>query len=136
MERGSDKHSARMDDALEGEVHGMLTAGRETRAEPWHSTEPSGEDQPDVDLVPNGTLVGGVPDGLTEADVEQRSQLAAYLGKEVWPAGAAVLSAKARELGAPDDVLDQLGRLPDSAVFGNVQDVYSALQGGAEAHRS
>jgi hypothetical protein len=135
MERGSDKHSARMDDALGAEVEGMMRAGRETRGEQWNTAEPSGEDQPDVDLVPDGTLAGGVPDGMTEADVEERSQLAVYLGKEVWPAGSQVLVAKATELSAPDAVLDQLRRLPDSAVFNNVQEVWQALQGGTEGHR-
>ena len=135
MERGSNKHSARMDDALEAEVHGMMTANRETRGEQWNTSEPSGEDQPDVDLAPDGTLAGGVPDGMTERDVEQRAEIAAYLGKEVWPAGAAVLLEKARGLGAPDAVLDQLGRLPQSAAFDNVQAVWQALQGGTEAHR-
>ncbi len=135
MERGSDKHSARMDDALEAEVSGMLRAGRETRGEQWNSAEPSGEDQPDVDLAPNATLSGGVPDGMTERDVEERSALAASLGKEVWPAGREVLVAKATEMNAPDDVLQQLHRLPDSAVFDNVQDVWQALQGGTESHR-
>ena len=113
----------------------MMTAGRETRGEDWNSAEPSGEDQPDVDLVPDGTLAGGVPDGMTEGDVEDRSQIAAYLGKEVWPAGSQALVAKAQELNAPDVVLDQLGRLPESAVFDNVQQVWQALQGGTEAHR-
>ena len=135
MERGSDKHSARMDDALEAEVRGMMQANRETRGQQWNSAEPSGEDQPDVDLAPEGTLSGGVPDGMTEADVEQRAEIASYLGKEVWPAGAAVLQDKARDLNAPDSVLDQLGRLPSSAVFDNMQDVWQALQGGTEAHR-
>ncbi|MFP5218698.1 MAG: DUF2795 domain-containing protein [Actinomycetes bacterium] len=135
MERGSDKHSARVDEALGAEVEGMMRSGRETRGEQWHSAEPSGEDQPDVDLAPDGTLAGGVPDGMTEADVEQRALIASYLGKEVWPAGSEALTAKAMELGAPDDVLDQLRRLPPSAVFDNVQDVWQALQGGTEAHR-
>ena len=135
MERGSDKHSARVDEALEHEVHGMLQAGRETRGQQWNTAEPSGEDQPDVDLAPDSTLAGGVPDGMTEADVEERAQIATYLGKEIWPAGSAVLTAKAREMGAPDAVLDQLGRLPQSAVFDNLQDVWQALQGGTEAHR-
>ena len=71
MERGSDKHSARMDDALEAETRGMMTAGRETRGEEWNSPEPSGEDQPDVDRVPDGTLAGGVPEGMTEGDVAE-----------------------------------------------------------------
>ena len=135
MERGSDKHSARMDDALEAEVAGMMRAGRETRGQQWNSAEPSGEDQPDVDLVPDGTLAGGVPDGMTELDVEQRSQVAAYLGKEIWPAGGQVIVAKAEEMNAPDAVLDQLRRLPQSAVFDNVQQVWQALQGGTEQHR-
>jgi hypothetical protein len=135
MERGSDKHSARMDEALEAEVSGMMTANRETRGQQWNTAEPSGEDQPDVDLAPDGTLAGGVPDGMTERDVEERAELASYLGKEVWPAGSAALIAKARELDAPDSVLDQLGRLPQSAVFDNLQDVWQALQGGSEAHR-
>ena len=134
MERGSDKHSARMDDALEAEVSGLVRSGHDNRAD-WNSPEPSGEDQPDVDLVPDGTLAGGVPDGMTELDVEQRSQIASYLGKEVWPAGSHALVAKATELGAPDAVIDQLRRLPDSAVFDNLQDVWQALQGGTEAHR-
>lgn len=136
MERGSNKHGARMDDALEAEVHGMMTANRETRGQQWNTAEPSGEDQPDVDLAPDSTMTGGVPDGMTERDVEDRAALAIYLGKEVWPAGAAALTAKAQELGAPDAVLDQLGRLPQSAVFDNVQEVWQALQGGTEAHRS
>src|SRR3954462_1442262 len=120
MERGSDKHSARMDDALDAEVHGMMTAGRETRGEDWNSPEPSGEDQPDVDLAPDGTLVGGVPDGMTEQDVADRSELASYLGKECWPCAAAALLAKATEMNAPDAILDRLRELPAGRTFDNV----------------
>ncbi len=135
MERGSDKHSARMDDALEAEVRGMMTAGRETRGEDWNSAEPSGENQPDVDLAPDGTLAGGVPDGMTEQDVADRSELASYLGKECWPATGAVLLEKATEMNAPELVLNRLRGLPEGRLFDNVQDVWSALQGGVEAHR-
>jgi len=135
MERGSDKHSARMDDALDAEVRGMMTAGRETRGEDWNSPEPSGEDQPDVDLAPDGTLVGGVPDGMTEQDVADRSELASYLGKECWPADAAALLEKAAGMNAPDAVLERLRGLPQGPVFANVQEAWGALQGGVEAHR-
>jgi hypothetical protein len=69
MERGSDKHSARMDDALQHETEGLIRSGHDNRAD-WNSPEPSGEDQPDVDRAPNGTLAGGVPDGMTESDSE------------------------------------------------------------------
>ena len=135
MERGSDKHSARMDDALEAEVRGMMTAGRETRGEAWNSAEPSGEDQPDVDRDPAGTLAGGVPDGMTEDDVAARSELASYLGKECWPGDGAALLLKAAELNAPETVLNRLRELPAGREFANIQEVWAALHGGVEAHR-
>jgi hypothetical protein len=135
MERGSDKHSARMDDAMEAEVRGMMTAGRETRGQDWNSAEPSGEDQPDVDLAPEGTLVGGVPEGMTEQDVADRSELASYLGKELWPCDGATLLEKAASMNAPETVLNRLRALPTGQAFENVQEVWTALHGGVEAHR-
>jgi hypothetical protein len=136
MERGSDKHSARMDDALEAEVRGMMTAGRETRAEDWNSPEPSGEDQPDVDLVPDGTLAGGVPDGMTETDIELRSEIAASLGKECWPCDPEQLLLKAAEMNATERVLNTLRQLPAGRTFENMQEVWSELSGGhVESHR-
>jgi Protein of unknown function (DUF2795) len=135
MERGSDKHGPGLDEQLEHEVDGLVRSGRTTRAEEWRDTEPSGEDQPDVDRVPNGTLVGGVPDGTTEADIEGRSQLAAAIGKEVWPATAETLLSRAQESAAPDQVLDVLSRLPRDRTYRNVQEVWSALGGGTEQQR-
>lgn len=136
MERGSDKHSARMDDALEAEVRGMMTAGRETRAKDWNSAEPSGEDQPDVDLVPDGTLAGGVPEGMTEDDVALRSEIAASLGKECWPCDAEQLVAKASDMGATERVLDQLRELPAGRTWATMQEVWAELSGGhVESHR-
>lgn len=135
MQRGSDKHSARMDDAMDAEVSGMMTAGRDTHAEEWKSAEPSGEDQPEVDLSADGDLHGGVPDGMTEADVEERSRLAAYLGKEVWPATGEQLVEVARGRDAPDVVLDRLAQLPRGRSFTNLQEAWRALSGGVEEHR-
>jgi hypothetical protein len=135
MERGSNKHSARMDDALDAEVKGLVTAGHDTHAEEWKSAEPSGEDQPEVDLSGNGDLHGGVPDGMTEGDVEERSRLAAYLGKEVWPATGEQLVAVARARSAPDAVLARLGQLPAGRVFDTLQEAWQALGGGVEEHR-
>ncbi len=136
MERGSDKHGPRMDEALAHEVEGLLHAGRDTHAEEWASPEPSGEDQPDVDRAPHGTLHGAVPDGMTEEDVEQRSRLATYLGKEVWPATGAQLVAVARARQAPDDVVAQLSYLHEGRSYVNMQEAWADLQGGVEQHRS
>jgi hypothetical protein len=134
MERGSDKHSARMDDALEAEVAGLMRAGHDNRAD-WNSPEPSGEDQPDVDRVPDGTLSGGVPDGMTEDDVEARSQLATYLGR-LWPATREELIRVATDNEAPDDVLRMLHGLPMGQQFANLQEVWSTVSGGhVESHR-
>jgi hypothetical protein len=134
MERGSDKHSARMDDALEAEVDGLMRAGHDNRAD-WNSPEPSGEDQPDVDRVPDGTLAGGVPDGMTEDDVEARSELARYLGR-LWPATREELIRVATDNEAPDGVLDRLRSLPMGQSFANLQEVWSTLSGGhVEDHR-
>ena len=134
MERGSDKHSARMDDALEAEVSGLIRSGHDNRAD-WNSPEPSGEDQPDVDRVPDGTLSGGVPDGMTEDDVEARSELATYLGR-LWPATREELIRVATDNEAPDAVIDSLHSLPMGQQFANLQEVWSQVSGGhVEGHR-
>lgn len=134
MQRGSDKHSPRMDEAMAHDVEGLVRSGHDNRAD-WNSPEPSGEDQPDVDLVPDGTLAGGVPDGMTELDVERRSEIASYLGR-IWPATAEQLVAVATENAAPATVLTPLQMLPGSASFGNLQELWSALSGGhIEGHR-
>lgn len=128
MERGSDKHSARMDDALGAEVEGLVRTGHDNRAD-WNSPEPSGEDQPDVDLMPNGTLAGGVPEGMTEEDVERRSELARYLGR-IWPATTEQLIGVAVDNEAPDEVADALRSLPPGHSFANLQEVWVAANGG------
>ena len=134
MERGSDKHSARMDDALAQDVDGLMRSGHDSR-EDWNSPEPSGEDQPDVDLVPNGTLAGGVPDGMTEVDVERRSELAGYLGR-LWPATREELVRVATDNEAPDSIIAQLHTLPMGQSFTNLQEVWATLSGGhVESHR-
>ena len=135
MERGSDKHSARMDDALEAEVRGMMTSGHDTHAEEWKSPEPSGEDQPAVDLSADGTLHGGVPEGMTAEDVEGRAELASFLGKEIWPAEGVQVKALLVETRAPDRVVDLCRDLPDGRVYDNVAEVWVDLTGHKEAGR-
>ena len=132
IERGSDKHGARADDALAGEVEGAMRSGHSTHAQEWKDPEPSGEDQPDVDLNPNGTLTGGTAEGVDSGDIEGRSELATRLGKEVWPATADVLRDVAEENQAPDRILQQLASLPEGRTYENVQQVWEDLGGGRE----
>lgn len=135
MERGSDKHGFRMDDAMAKETDGLVRAGHGTHAEEWRDPEPSGEDQPDADRAPSGTLEGGVPEGMTASDVEGRSELATYLGKMVFPADRAALEARAVDLYAPDRIVEQLGRLPDGQQYTNLSEVWEALGGHTEHTR-
>jgi hypothetical protein len=131
---GSDKHGPLHDDMLKAQTEGMLRAGRSTHAEEWRDPEPSGEDQPDVDAAPDGTLVGGTPDGMTAADVESRSELARHLGR-VYPADRERLLEAARTNNAPAPVLGLLEGLPAGRNFANVQEVWAATGGGTEEHR-
>lgn len=135
MERGSGKHSARLDDAMAGEVRGLLTSGHDTHAEEFKQAEPSGEDQPDTDLVPDGALHGGVPDGMDEDDVERRSRLALYLPRGAFPMIRELVIDTAQSHAAPDAVLADLRRLPAGREFATVGEVFKALGGHEEAHR-
>lgn len=134
MERGSDRHGRLLDEAMKGEVEGLTRSGHTTRADESLDPEPAGEDQPDVDLSPDGTLAGGTPDGMTEQDVTARSELAAVLGR-CYPCDRAVLLEKAAENNAPDSVLAELRRLPEGQEFTNLNDVWTALGHPSEDHR-
>ncbi|HYZ09678.1 MAG TPA: hypothetical protein VE709_14080 [Pseudonocardiaceae bacterium] len=49
MERGSDKHGARLDDAMAEEVEGMVRGTGPTHAEEWKDPEPPADDDPPAD---------------------------------------------------------------------------------------
>ncbi|MGN6243781.1 MAG: hypothetical protein ACTHQ3_08910 [Motilibacteraceae bacterium] len=51
-QRGSDKHSARVDDQLEHELEGMQRAGRSTHAEEWKDPEPRARTSPTSTACP------------------------------------------------------------------------------------
>jgi hypothetical protein len=137
MERGSDKHSPRMDEGLKSETRGLVQAGHDTHVEEWKLAEPAGEDQPDADRSGNGTLQGAVPDGMSETDVEQRSRLAAALGPGIFPAVRELLLEHVLDGNAPDDIVAEIRRLPAGREFQNPGDVWRTLHGGGhvEEHR-
>jgi hypothetical protein len=86
-------------------------------------------------MATDDPTTGGTPAGMSEDDVEGRAELAGYLGKEIWPADAAALQAKAREANAPDRILGQLQSLPSGTQFKTVSEVWQALSGGVEQQR-
>jgi hypothetical protein len=113
MERGSDKHGARVDEELSKETRGLVQGGHDTRAEEWRSAEPSGEDQPDVSVDPGS--------------VDDRAELAGLLGKEIWPATGAMLQRRVREQHGPDRIIDLVDRIPEGRVFDNLADLWDSL---------
>lgn len=131
----SDKTGPLRDEELKAESQGMFKANRQTRAEEWHEIEPSGEDQPDVDRTPDGTLTGGTPEGMSADDVQLRSELATYLGREIYPAVREQLIGVAMDQHAPDAVVDRIKDLPSGRQFANVNDVWEALGGHVEQSR-
>ncbi len=123
----STKHSAREDDELKHETEGMIRSGRSTHAEEWNDPEPVAEGDPDVDASPAGTLIGGVPVGMTPDAVVARAELARWLDRSDFPASGAQLVEAARDHRAPDAVADELARLPADEVFERMGDVVRAL---------
>jgi hypothetical protein len=124
-----------MDDALEHETEGLVRSGHSTHAEEWKDPEPSGEDQPDADLDPDGTLVGGTPAGMTPEDVEGRAELASYIGKDVYPLVRAQVIDLVVERHAPDRVIDLVKNLPSDRQFHNINQIWTAVGGHVETER-
>jgi len=128
----STKHSARVDEELEHEIQGMLKGEHATRAEEWREVEPVAEGDPDITADPSGTLVGGVPVGMTPDAVVARAELARWLTREPFPGTRDQLVEAARDHRAPDAVVAELEKLPDGQTFERIGDVTRALGYPAE----
>lgn len=123
------------DDQRAHEEQAVTQGGHTARAEEWRDPQAPAEGEPRVSWTPGTPEQPGTPPGMDNEDVQHRSEIARYLGKGVWPADRDALVAKARENGAPDAVLADLGRLPAGEDFANVQDVSRALGIGTEDDR-
>jgi hypothetical protein len=136
MERGSSKHSARLDEQLEHEVQGMMKAERPTRAEEWKEAEPAGEDQPDPGrLGEPADRQPGVPPGMTPEEVELRSEIGAALPRSLFPTDESGLLGHLVDTNAPDRLRQLIAQLPSGQVFNQVGDVVQALGLHEEDHR-
>jgi Protein of unknown function (DUF2795) len=133
IDRGSDKHGSRLDDALAQDVQGAVRGGGTTHAEEWLDPEPVGEDQPDIGT--GGARVRGTPAGMSHEDVDRRADLAARLGRAVFPADAAALRTHLAAEAAPDALRDMLADLPTDRDYRSVGEVWTALGLPHEEHR-
>ena len=125
MDRGSSKHSPRLDQEMEQETASIRHDGQPAHTEEWRQTEPFEEEPLSLDLPADEAP--GTPPGMTEADVELRADIAIWLEPGKLPARRDSLLEQARGAGAPDGVLDALARLPAGRRFGTVGEIVRAL---------
>ena len=135
MDRGSGKHSPRRDEELKHETDGLVRGGHATHAEEWKDPEPSGEDQPDADRAPQGSLHGGVPHGMSDEDVDGRAEVATYIGKGSYPMVREQILELVMDRQAPTRVIDLVRRLPAGREYHNINEVWLAVGGHTEAKR-
>jgi hypothetical protein len=105
----------------------MLKGEHATRSEEWREVEPIAEGDPDITADPTGTLVGGVPVGMTEDAVIARAELARWLDRADFPSDGPDLVEAALDHRAPDAVVDELRRLPEGETYERIGDVVRAL---------
>jgi hypothetical protein len=131
LERGSDKHSPRVDEQLEHETRSLQQGSPvESRVEEFREQEGPGDDQP----TPEPRLHEGRTGSLDLDDAEARSDIARYLDPAAFPADREGLLASAEANHAPDQVLERLQALPGGRTYGSLPEVWSAL-GGTVEHR-
>jgi hypothetical protein len=124
MERGNSKHSPRVDEQMSQEVLGAVQGITESRAEEWKMAEPPGEDQPEPTRI------------TTTGSVNDLSRFGTYIGLSAMPGDREALIRSAEVLAAPDDVLDDLNRLPDGVIYHTVTEIWSALGRGSGERRA
>lgn len=127
-----DKNGPLQDEEAKKRLQGELRGNRKEERE----FEPSGEDQPEVDLDPQAARTGSTPPGMTQRDVEVRTELAQHLGRHIYPADREAVLDALREDNAPDRLIDLCMQLPLENRFANVQEIVQALGLGTESHRT
>ena len=133
MERGSDKHSAMLDEALKHDIASIIGGDREARSDEAREQEGPAEGEPTPDArIRGGAEIPGTP--LSLDDIEGRSELARYLEHRQFPAHPEELAAHAQRRHAPDAVVEQLRRAPDQ-LYENVAELWVALGGHTETPR-
>jgi len=130
MDRQSNQHGPRADEALKRDTRALVQSNRGSRVEEWRDPEPSGDDEPAVDRAAGTVLDGPEPRAPSRADADQRAELAAKLARAIFPADKDALLRHLDATHADDSARRQIGVLSDNIVFDNVQEVWEALGHG------
>ena len=130
MQRGSDKHSPRVDEELEHETRSLEQgAPIESRVEEYREQEGPGDDQP----TPSAILTED-SGSLDLDDAETRSNIARFIDPSTFPADRERLLDNAEANNAPPAVLERLQALPGGRTYQGLPDVWATL-GGTVEHR-
>ena len=127
MERGSDKHGPRLDEALGSEVAALRRgAPVESRAQPGREKEGPADGEP----TPDALLSSAADPGTAPAhdEIEGRAELARQLKPSVFPARPLELAEALREENGPPSLVSALADLPDR-VYDNVAQVWAEMTG-------
>jgi Protein of unknown function (DUF2795) len=128
MERQSNKHSPRLDEAMKHEVAPLLAGEpQDSRADEARVHE----DAPNVVVSRGDPFPGG--ERLTLEELELRHDLARYIERHIFPAERDDIVASARRLHAPPEVIARLERLP-RRFYDGFPDVWDAFH-PSEARR-
>lgn len=114
MSEQTSKHGPGRDERLKHEPQGLLTGG--DPAQPADRR--------------------GTPPGMTQADIDTRTDIAQALGTSAFPGTREDLVVVASTNNAPDAVIGRLRSLPPGETFQNVQDVARALGLHVETRRT
>jgi hypothetical protein len=136
-QRGSDKHSPRVDDQMKHEAESLLRgAGVESHSREDLLQEPAAEGE----RLPNAAERPDVPDspglGIPQTEVEQRAEVARHLAGVHFPSRREILVAAAEEDNAPAYIIQGLKAIDEGRSYENVQDVWVAMGGHTEQHHS
>jgi Protein of unknown function (DUF2795) len=116
MERGNTKHGPAHDQQMAREAEGMVRgAGQSPHGEKWRETEPV------EDAIPPPRR------GPQDVAVEERSELARVMSRDVFPADREALLRRLVDSDAPQGLTDRVARLPVDRTFSGVHDVLTAL---------
>ncbi|MBL7260585.1 DUF2795 domain-containing protein [Actinoplanes sp. LDG1-01] len=115
MDRGSNKHSARVDDELAQEVRDLVQGVGGGHADESRVPEPPADGEPNVSPI------------LEDGEANDISRFGRYIGRSALPGDRVKLRDSAETLLAPDDVLADIDSLPEGQEFQTVAEIWSAL---------
>lgn len=129
MRQESGRHGPALDDELSRETLGMVRGTGSTHAEEWKETEPTG-------VIPVRGRDPGRPPGMSEEDIDARSEVAKALAPVHFPASTDEILRRFDLAGVPEDLVAAAEALPPDATYDGVADVVHALGIPTENHRT